>query len=316
MNPRSRTARTPADIRRVGIYGEPSAPAAGLDLHIEKLQARAQALDYSIKPHVHPDMLQLFVALSGKCVATIDGDAHQLCSPCVVSIPGGVVHCFEFNPGAKGWVLTVSHRRVIEAPLNRNDDNVASLLRQSHVLEVTRDSPYAEELTTLLHLLHQEFNAERTSRHTCLEYLLRLILIHHWRAVEHARPAASHADRDRRLFYDFRALVEQHYAEQWTIANYARALRCSQPRLNRVCRLLGNSTSNGIILGRLCEEARRLLTFTTAPAASIGYRLGFQEPSYFTRFFKKQTRQTPGEFRARRINGAMIPRTQSRGQQQ
>jgi AraC family transcriptional activator of pobA len=270
-----------------------------MDLHIEELQARAQALEYSIKPHAHVDMLQVFVSLCGKCVAAIDGEAHHLSGPCVVSIPGGVVHCFEFAPGARGWILTVSHQRVIQAPLNRNDDNVASLLRQPQVLETSKRSPHIEELAALLRLLHQEFNADRTGRQACLEYLLRLVLLHHWREVEHARPATSHPDRDRRLFYDFRALVEQHFADQWSVADYTRALRCSQPRLNRVCRLLGNASANGIILGRLCEEAKRLLTFTTAPASSIGYRLGFQEPSYFTRFFKKRTRQTPGDYRTR-----------------
>jgi AraC-like DNA-binding protein len=136
-----------------------------------------------------------------------------------------------------------------------------------------------------------------------MEYLLRLVLIHHWREVEQSRPAGTHADRDRRLFYDFRALVERHFMDRWTISDYAARLGCSQPRLNKVCRQLGGEAANSIILSRLCEEAKRQLAFTTAPAASIGYRLGFQEPSYFTRFFKKRTRQTPGDFRASHRSG-------------
>ncbi len=283
-----------------GIYRDSSSRTEPLDLHIEELQARAQALDYSIKPHAHPDMLQVFLAVSGKCVAIIDEAAHQLAAPCVVSIPGGIAHCFEFEPGARGWILTVAHQRVIQAPLDRNDDNVTLLLRQPHVLETDTGSPYFEQLATLMHLLHQEFNADRAGRRACLEHLLRLILVHHWREVARVQPASSHTDRDRRLFYEFRALVEQHYAQDWSITDYTEALGCSQPRLNRVCRQLSGHSANGIILVRVCEEAKRLLTFTTAPAASIGYRLGFQEPSYFTRFFRKQTRLTPGQFRAAR----------------
>ena len=82
------------------------------------------------------------------------------------------------------------------------------------------------------------------------------------------------------------------------MGDYTAALRCSQPRLNRVCRQFSGRNANHIVLDRLCEEARRLLAFTTAPAANIGNRLGFQEPSYFTRFFKQRARQTPGQFRA------------------
>jgi AraC family transcriptional regulator, transcriptional activator of pobA len=306
MSPLRRVSRVPPDIHRLGIYGTAPAQAPPMDLHIEELQARARALDYSIKPHVHPDMLQLFVSLSGKCVATIDGDVQRLCAPCVVSIPGGIAHCFEFGPGVKGWILTVAHQRIIRAPLNRNEDNVASLLRQPHILQAAGGDPHIESLAALMHLLHEEFRAERTGRQAGLEYLLRLVLLQHWREVERARPRASHADRDRQLFYDFRALVEQHYAQQWSIVDYARALRCSQPRLNRVCRLFGDSAANSIILVRLCEEAKRLLIFTTAPATSIGYRLGFQEPAYFTRFFRRQTRQTPGEFRARHAHATHL----------
>jgi AraC-like DNA-binding protein len=39
--------------------------------------------------------------------------------------------------------------------------------------------------------------------------------------------------------------------------------------------------------------------FTTAPAAHIAARLGFPEPSYFTRFFRRQNGMTPGDFRQR-----------------
>jgi AraC family transcriptional activator of pobA len=271
-----------------------------LDLHIEELQSRASSLHYSIKPHAHRDMLQLFVSVSGRCVATIDGEVHRIAGPCAISIPGGMAHCFEFGPSAKGWILTIAHRRVIAAPLDRNDDNVAALLRGPHVARARRGSAYLRGMTALLAMLHDEFHAARRGRRAALEHLASLVLLHHWREVEPHRAPGAHEDRDRRLFYEFRALVEQHHARQWSIADYARTLRCSQPRLNRVCRQLGGASANGIVLDRLCEEARRLLAFTTAPASGIGRQLGFQEPSYFARFFRTRTGMTPGEFRARR----------------
>jgi AraC family transcriptional activator of pobA len=287
-----------AMAHHAGLYGDDAGPAGALDLHVEELQARAQALGYAVKPHMHPNLLQLFVALAGRCIATIDGQVHQLAAPCMVSIPGGIAHCFEFGADARGWILTVAHERVIAAPLNRNADNVASLLREPQIVESARGSPQAQGMASLMGLLHQEFHAGHTGREACLEYLLRLILVHHWREAEHSRPAGIHADRDRKLFYDFRALVELHYPQHWTMTDYTAALRCSQPRLNRVCRQFSGRNANRIVLDRLCEEAKRLLTFTTAPATSIGNRLGFQEPSYFTRFFKQRVRKTPGEFRA------------------
>lgn len=300
MPPRTRRPRPETEIQRLAIYG-----AAGHDspgLHLEAMQARAESLAYTVRPHVHPGLLQLLYATGGVCTATIDGRIHRLLAPCVASIPGGIAHCFNFGPDAAGWILTVAHDHVMETPLVRNEDNVTSLLREPHVLSLDASPEEAVLLRTLFTQLDEELRADRRGKRAGVEYLLRLILLQHWRAVE-TRQDDRHDDRDRRLFYDFRALLEQNFARHWTVPEYARRLKCTPLRLNRVCRAFSRQTANGVILGRLGEEARRLLVFTTAPAAHVAARLGFQEPSYFTRFFRRQTGVTPGEFRQRQAQG-------------
>lgn len=303
MTPRRRNPLQDQEIQRLAIYGEaaPSRPGqpALLDLHLEAMQARAEQLAYTVRPHVHPGMLQLLFAGGGACRAIIDGDAHTLVAPCLVSIPGGIAHCFNFGPDAAGWILTVAHDHVLDAPLVRNEDSVTSLLRQPHLIDLQSSPPQAALLATLFAQLDEELRNERRGRRAGVEYLLRLILLQHWRAVE-TRQEAHHDDRDRRLFYDFRALLEQNFHRHWRVPEYARRLKCTPSRLNRICRSFTRQTANGVILGRLAEEARRLLIFTTAPAAHVGARLGFPEPSYFTRFFRRQNGLTPGEFRQRR----------------
>ena len=46
-------------------------------------------------------------------------------------------------------------------------------------------------------------------------------------------------------------------------------------------------------------EARRKLTYIAAPVSRLAYELGFQDPAYFCRFFRKHTGMTPSEFRRR-----------------
>lgn len=299
MPPRIRHARQEHEIESLAIYGKAGSAVSGL--HLEAMQARAEALAYTVRPHVHPGMLQLLHASGGVCTATIDGRTHTLVAPCLASIPGGVAHCFNFGPDAAGWILTVGHDHVLDAPLVRNEDNVASLLRQPHIVDLGPYPQQAALLGMLFSQLDDELRADRRGRRAGVEYLLRLILLQHWRAVETGQED-RHDDRDRRLFYDFRALLEENFARQWTVPEYAQRLKCTPLRLNRVCRSFTRQTANGVILGRLGEEARRLLVFTTAPAAHIGARLGFQEPSYFTRFFRRLTGQTPGEFRQRQVS--------------
>jgi len=299
MPPRIRKPRPDAEIERLAIYGDAGPAAAAMpELHLEAMQARAEALAYTVRPHVHPGMLQLLFATGGVCKATIDGEVHTLVAPCVASIPAGIAHCFNFGPDAAGWILTVAHDHVLEAPLVRNEDNVATLLRQPHVVQLEAFPQQEALLRMLFAQLDEELRSGRRGRRAGMEYFLRLILLQHWRAVE-TRADHRHDDRDRRLFYDFRALLEENFSRHWTVPEYARRLKCTPLRLNRVCRAFTRQTANGVILGRLGEEARRLLVFTTAPAAHIASRLGFQEPSYFTRFFRRQNGMTPGEFRQR-----------------
>ena len=50
---------------------------------------------------------------------------------------------------------------------------------------------------------------------------------------------------------------------------------------------------------RLLLEARRKLIYIAAPVSLLAYELGFEDPAYFWRFFKRRTGMTPKEFRRR-----------------
>ncbi|MGB3383878.1 MAG: helix-turn-helix domain-containing protein [Marinomonas sp.] len=45
-------------------------------------------------------------------------------------------------------------------------------------------------------------------------------------------------------------------------------------------------------------EAKRQLLYTSQSIEEIAYNLGFKDPAYFSRFFKKNTGYPPGRFRA------------------
>ena len=47
----------------------------------------------------------------------------------------------------------------------------------------------------------------------------------------------------------------------------------------------------------LLIEAKKLLLYTDHSINEIGMTLGFEDTSYFIRFFRKLTKKTPGEFR-------------------
>jgi AraC-like DNA-binding protein len=56
-------------------------------------------------------------------------------------------------------------------------------------------------------------------------------------------------------------------------------------------------SAGAIVRQRRLLDAKRLLSHSDLSVSEIGYRLGFQDPSYFSRFFRKSTGSAPAEFR-------------------
>jgi AraC family transcriptional activator of pobA len=86
----------------------------------------------------------------------------------------------------------------------------------------------------------------------------------------------------------FRELVEKHYAEHWTVERYAEELNLTESRLNRLSQKNFGKSAFGFIQERLLLEARRKLIYTSTSISQLAYELGFSDPGYFCRFFKKQ----------------------------
>jgi AraC family transcriptional activator of pobA len=136
-----------------------------------------------------------------------------------------------------------------------------------------------------------------------LEWLARsvLLLLARVHAEQSAASRSGHAEF--RLFAAFRAAVEQHYRDGVPVAHYAGLLRVTPVRLNRLCLKLAGKSAFDIVQDRLMLEACRKLTYAPSSVASIAYELGFQDPAYFSRAFKRHTGVTPKAYRERLRSG-------------
>ena len=95
----------------------------------------------------------------------------------------------------------------------------------------------------------------------------------------------------------YRQLVERDATRRHHVADYARELGVSAGHLNELCkRHLGRGAKEAI-QDRLAVEARRALLYSDETAARVSYLLGFKDPSYFTRFFRRVTGRSPTAFR-------------------
>jgi AraC-like DNA-binding protein len=96
---------------------------------------------------------------------------------------------------------------------------------------------------------------------------------------------------------NFRDLVEKHYGRWHQVKDYAEALNVTPNYLNEVIKASVNIAAKEFIQNRIILEVKRLLLFTEKSGKEIGFELGFEDPSHFSKFFKSNAGQSLQEFK-------------------
>lgn len=131
-----------------------------------------------------------------------------------------------------------------------------------------------------------------------LETYLRMFLIEVLRmSDERADWEAEVNDSESRLAEDFIALVEKHFRTIHAISEYAGKLFVSPKSLAKRLKAHGYKTPTEVVRDRVVLEAKRDLRYTSKTIKEIAFELGFEDPAYFTRYFKKATEESPQAYR-------------------
>lgn len=143
-------------------------------------------------------------------------------------------------------------------------------------LKVERDAFQQEILRNLLHnfLLHCERNLNGQPRYAAL------------------RNESSFGS-----VVSFRQLIEEHFRMHKQVSQYAEMLHLTPRRLTIATGKAFGKTPKQLIDDRLVLEAKRLLVHSPDSIKEIGFDLGFEEPTNFIKYFRKQSGITPAEFR-------------------
>lgn len=287
-------------ISHYALYGELLSAHDPEFVHIEDISARSLLYEWRIRPHVHNRMFQLVILRTGKVRVWLDETVTEMQAPCAVVVPGGVVHGFEFEPETAGQVVTVADALVVAMHDRSIRKQFKSLQMTPTVVDFSRDPEQFARLEATLTHMEKEFQWPQPGRAAMLEWLFRVLLLIIRRQVDLQEVQAEMRGSRLETFTRFRQLVEDHYQEHWSIAAYARELALTQQTLNRVCRAFAGKGALEIVQERMLLAARRHLIYTDASVEAIAYGLGFQDPAYFSRFFKRLAGMAPGQFRLAR----------------
>ena len=92
-------------------------------------------------------------------------------------------------------------------------------------------------------------------------------------------------------------LLQKHIVTHKQVTQYAEMMHLTTFQLNKITKETTGSTCSQLINEQIVLEAKRNLLATTNQINQIAFDLGFEDPSYFIRFFKKQTNFSPEAFR-------------------
>jgi AraC family transcriptional regulator, transcriptional activator of pobA len=103
------------------------------------------------------------------------------------------------------------------------------------------------------------------------------------------------------LAQKYQQLVYKFFLEKRKIEDYANLLNVTPNYLSTVIKATTNRNAKSFIDERLLVESKNLLTYTQADISEIAYQLGFNEVTHFGRFFKKETNESPSDWRKKNI---------------
>lgn len=99
------------------------------------------------------------------------------------------------------------------------------------------------------------------------------------------------------LLHKYKELIEQNFITERHVQNYASQLSITPNYLNVLTKKYLGKSALDLINERTLLEIKRMLLRTEYDISEIAYKLGFNELSYFSRFFKRHTHMSPLEFR-------------------
>jgi AraC family transcriptional activator of pobA len=130
-----------------------------------------------------------------------------------------------------------------------------------------------------------------------LEALVTALMVWISRRQQQGLAPRNRDERDRLLLGQYLRLVEAHYREHLSVEDYAARLNVPSLQLNQLCRTLSGQTALQVVHQRLLLEARRNLIYTRMSIGQLSDSLGFTDPTYFARWFKRLSGQTPNGYR-------------------
>ncbi len=185
------------------------------------------------------------------------------------------------SPYLNGFIISFSKEYIKENPsIEKHLSENLEYFKTSKLID-------ANSFKTLLETLSKE---NKSNKELIVNYINIILLKLKSNIVDKK-------NKKSKLYNQFIDLIKENIENNYCAGSYAKLLNIPLKKLIREVKQETNKTPCNIITEQVIEEAKELLLTTGNSSKMIAYQLGFQEPYYFIKYFKKNVGVTPTQFR-------------------
>lgn len=230
----------------------------------------------------------LVYCASGSLDLMIDEKEFKLSSGQLITITSGQVHSINKSSKAKGFIL--------EFTLDffcKDDKDIELIFHNGLFCHFSMNEVIAVNkgiIENQLNNIKEELDKKPYQYLISVHSRIELIL------VEINRAKIKRGDeiwKPDALFLKFLEAVRNNFEHNYPLSQFAKILGTTEIKLNELAKFHAGKTAQNVIYGLVASEAKRLLTYGDLSVKEVAYQLGFNDPFYFSNFFKKQTKLSP-----------------------
>jgi AraC-like DNA-binding protein len=286
----------------IGIPEVPFRPSAralpGMEvLSLSSLPERARGHGIDAYSPSRLAFHELITVRSGSMRCSLDFTDHLLAEGCWLWVRPGQVHQYRSDLTAADGTLVLFRSGFLGAAAAE----AALIDRYPRQQPLAPDGNTRDTLRGVLELLTGEYrrlgDPPLEMRVEVIRHLLAVLVLH----LAHLPGTLGSQEAGSEAFRRFQQAVERDFTHTHRVEDYARRLGYSVRTLTRAVRAASGCGAKRFIDDRVLLEAERLLAHTDLPVTAIGERIGFPDPTVFTKFFRRRAGETPVAFRTRAV---------------
>lgn len=256
------------------------------------MNVRAQAAS----PHRH-DYFEILFIEDGSGEHIIDYESYEIKPPVFYFLSRGQIHFWKLKKSLKGKVLLFPREFLIPPSTNYNQEgdlSIFNLLSKAPYVCINKnDLPKINEILTNI---KEEYSRESNRNLSMHRAYLHILLTNLFR-IYTKNQGDDILDNSNKLVREFRQLISENYLTIRSVQAYADMIGVSTTHLRDTVKNTTGYSPGQLIRQEIIFEAKRRLANTDATTAEIGYGLNFEDTSYFSRFFKRETGKSPSNYR-------------------